>query len=105
MADACVFVMDLDDRRYERETRPMRSHINVGTGTDLSIRELAETIAAVVGFEGALHFDTSKADGAPRKLMDVSRLARLGWKARTGLREGLEATHDWMLRHWGRLRG
>lgn len=104
MADACVFVMGLDDRIYERETRPMRSHINVGTGSDLSIRELAETIAEVVGFEGRLHFDTSKPDGAPRKLLDVSRLERLGWKARTGLHEGLEATYAWMLRHQASLR-
>ena len=97
MAAASVFVMDLPRAAYAAETRPMLSHVNVGTGTDVTIRELAETVAAVVGYEGRLTFDATKPDGAPRKLMDVSRLARLGWTARTGLREGIEGTYAWFL--------
>jgi GDP-L-fucose synthase len=77
----------------------MYSHINVGTGVDVSIRELAEMIAAVVGFRGELVFDRSKPDGAPRKLLDVSRLRRLGWEAHIGLREGLMQTYGWFLAH------
>jgi len=97
MADACLFVMDLDPARYQCETRPMLSHINVGSGTDVSIRELAETVARVTGFEGRLGFDASKPDGAPRKLMDVSRLARLGWRATIDLETGISATYDWFV--------
>ncbi len=77
----------------------MRSHINVGTGTDVTIRELAETLVKVIGYEGTLVFDTTKPDGTPRKLMDVSRLARLGWQAQISLRNGLEATYGWFLAH------
>ena len=91
MAEASVFVMRLDDATYQAHTQPMLSHINVGTGVDCTIRELAETIARVSGFKGRLTWDTSKPDGTPRKLMDVSRLASLGWRARIGLDEGL---HD-----------
>jgi GDP-L-fucose synthase len=97
MADASIFLMNLDKRTYERETQPMLSHINIGTGVDCTIRELAETIAKVVGYGGEVHWDTSKPDGAPRKLMDVSRLERLGWKANVSLEEGLMRTYDWFL--------
>lgn len=76
------------------------SHINVGTGEDLSIEELAETIAEVVGYDGLIEFDTSKPDGTPRKLMDVSRLHDLGWKHRTPLKEGIEKTYEWYLDNW-----
>jgi GDP-L-fucose synthase len=72
----------------------MRSHINVGTGTDVTIRALAEALVQVIGYEGRLVFDTTRPDGTPRKLMDVSRLARLGWKARIGLQDGLGETYD-----------
>ncbi len=91
MAEASLFVMRLDDATYGAHTQPMLSHINVGTGVDCTIRELAETIARVTGFRGRLAFDASKPDGTPRKLMDVSRLAALGWRARIGLEAGL---HD-----------
>lgn len=97
MAEASLFVMDLDVETYQRETQPMLSHINVGTGTDVTIRDLAETVARVTGFQGKLVFDASKPDGAPRKLMDVSRLARLGWTASIGLEQGLRDTYDWFL--------
>ena len=97
MADACVHVMNLDPETYRAHTQPRLSHINVGTGVDVTIRELAETLAEVVGFEGRIEFDTSKPDGMPRKLLDVSLLERLGWKASTDLRTGLERTYDWLL--------
>lgn len=97
MAAASLFVMGLEDDIYQRETQPMLSHINVGSGTDVTIRELAETVARVTGFTGQLVFDASKPDGAPRKLMDVSRLARLGWSASIGLDQGIAGTYDWFL--------
>ena len=75
----------------------MLSHINVGTGQDCTIRELAETIAKVTGFSGELVFDSTKPDGAPRKLMDVSRLELLGWKASVSLEEGLKQAYQWFL--------
>jgi GDP-L-fucose synthase len=92
-AEACVFVMELDKAVYDANTRPMQSHINVGAGEDVSIRELAGLIAEVVGFRGRIEFDASKPDGAPRKLLDVSGLNGLGWCAEIGLREGLTAAH------------
>ncbi|MBK0329297.1 GDP-L-fucose synthase [Rhodobacteraceae bacterium F11138] len=97
MAAASLFVMDLDDDIYARETQPMLSHINVGSGTDVTIRELAEIVARVTGFSGRLVFDATKPDGAPRKLMDVSRLARLGWSATIGLEQGIGETYQWFL--------
>jgi GDP-L-fucose synthase len=89
MAEAAVFVMDLAKTEYERVTRPMLSHINVGSGEDVSIADLARLVARTVGYEGDVAFDPSKPDGAPRKLMDVGRLRALGWKPRVGLEEGL----------------
>lgn len=97
MAEASLFVLDLDDETYQRETEPMLSHINVGSGTDVTIRELAETVAEVTGFKGQLAFDATKPDGAPRKLMDVSRLARLGWTATVPLKDGIRHTYEWFL--------
>lgn len=95
MAAASVHVMELDDATYQANTQPMLSHINVGTGVDCTIGELAKTIASVTGFSGKLTFDTSKPDGAPRKLMDVSRLKSLGWQASIGLEDGLKDAYDW----------
>lgn len=95
MAAACVHVMELPATTYEAHTSPMCSHINVGTGEDCTIRELAETIAQVTGFKGALRFDTSRPDGAPRKLLDVSRIARMGWSHRLSLEDGLHDTYCW----------
>lgn len=97
MAAASIHVMNLDPASYARETEPMMSHINVGTGVDCSIKELTETVAKVVGFEGAIEWDSSKPDGTPRKLMDVSRLERLGWRYVVGLEEGLQRTYAWFL--------
>jgi GDP-L-fucose synthase len=85
MAAASVHLMELDEDTYRASTPPMLSHINVGTGHDCTIRELAETIARVTGFHGSLVFDASKPDGTPRMLLDVSRLKALGWEARIAL--------------------
>ena len=97
MAEASLFVMGLDEDIYQRETEPMLSHINVGCGEDISILELAQLVARVTGFEGEILTDPSKPDGTPRKLMDVSRLARLGWTAKVGLEEGVRGTYEWFL--------
>ncbi len=97
MAAASVFVMDLDNVTYKANTQPMLSHINVGTGIDCTIRELAETLAKVTGFTGNLNFDASKPDGTMRKLMDVSRLAALGWQASISLEDGLTNAYRWYL--------
>lgn len=99
MASASLHVMNLDQDTYEQNTDPMLSHINVGTGVDCTIRELAETLADVTGFDGNLEFDASKPDGTPRKLMDVSKLARLGWTASIELKDGLKSTYEWYLDH------
>ena len=90
LADALVFLM----KAYSEE-----GHINVGTGADVSIKELAELVAEVVGFEGGFTFDATKPDGTPRKLLDVGKLRRLGWQAETDLREGLRRTYEWYLRN------
>lgn len=97
MAAASLFVLGLDEETYQKNTLPMLSHINVGTGVDVTIREMAETMKRVVGFEGDLVFDTSKPDGAPRKLIDVSRLTAMGWRYSIDLEEGLQKTYDWFL--------
>jgi GDP-L-fucose synthase len=104
MAAASIHVMNLDKGTYEANTQPMLSHINVGTGVDCTIRELAETMKKVVGFEGKLTFDTTKPDGTPRKLMDVSRLKDLGWQCSLSLEEGLEKTYSWYLSSEEKLR-
>lgn len=94
MAAACVHVMNLDMASYDRHVLPMQSHINVGTGSDITICELAESIAHAVGYSGEFSFDTSKPDGAPRKLMDSARLNALGWRAEVGLAQGLAAAYQ-----------
>jgi GDP-L-fucose synthase len=105
MAAASVYVMGLNNDTYDVNTQPMLSHINVGTGVDCTIRELAETMKRVVGFEGKLVFDASKPDGTPRKLMDVSRLRALGWQASISLESGLQQTYSWFLANQEVLRG
>jgi len=97
MAAASIHVMQLDNEIYQDNTEPMLSHINVGTGVDCSIRELAETLKKIVGFSGELTFDVTKPDGTARKLMDVSRLDQLGWKANISLEQGLTDTYQWFL--------
>lgn len=97
LASASIHVMNLGKDVYETHTTPMLSHINVGTGIDCSIKELAETLATVTGFTGSLSFDQTKPDGAPRKLLDVSRLNSLGWKSKINLQEGLSSTYRWFM--------
>jgi GDP-L-fucose synthase len=104
MAAASVHVMNLPRAAYQQHTQPMLSHINVGTGVDCTIRELAETIAKVTGFKGRLVWDSNKPDGTPRKLMDVSRLQGLGWKASISLEEGLFDAYRWFLAHFSQAR-
>lgn len=99
MASASLHVMNLDHSVYVANTDPMLSHINVGTGVDCTIRELAETMMEITGFEGSLKWDSSKPDGTPRKLMDVEKLKALGWTASISLRDGLEQTYQWYLNH------
>lgn len=97
MAAASLYVLELDDGTYLANTKPMLSHINVGTGVDVTIREMAETMKRVVGFQGELKFDASKPDGAPRKLIDVSRLSSMGWNYSVDLEDGLKRTYEWYL--------
>ena len=94
MASACVHVMDLPKAAYDGITHPMQSHINVGSGEDLSILELARLVKHVVGYQGEIELDTSKPDGAPRKLLDVVRLKSLGWAPQTALLEGIRLAYD-----------
>ncbi|WP_102360450.1 GDP-L-fucose synthase [Vibrio breoganii] len=104
MAAASIFVMNLDEMIYQSNTEAMLSHINVGTGVDCTIRELVETVAKVVGFEGEVVFDATKPDGAPRKLMNVDRLANLGWRYSIDLEQGLAKTYQWFLENQSSFR-
>ena len=99
MAEASLFVLGLDEATYRANTRPMLSHINVGTGEDVSIAELAALLGQVTGYNGRVAFDRTRPDGTPRKLLDVSRLAAMGWEARIGLEEGVGQTYRWFLDH------
>ena len=104
LADACVYVMGLNREILQQETEPDTSHLNIGTGEDLTIRELAETMAEVVGYRGELEFDSTKPDGTPRKLLDVGRMQRLGWSYQIDLQSGLEATYRWFTEHIAEVR-
>ena len=99
MADGCVFVMESDDDTLAETllNYPDPCFLNLGTGVDVTIRELAETVKAVVGYEGGLEFDSSKPDGTMRKLLNVSRAKGMGWEAKVSLREGIEKTYRWFL--------
>ena len=97
MAEASIFVLELDKAIYDANTKPMLSHINIGTGLDVTIRELAETIKLVVGFNGELKFDSNRPDGVKRKLVDISRLSSMGWNFSESLEDGLRKTYTWYL--------
>ncbi|SIS92887.1 GDP-L-fucose synthase [Thalassolituus maritimus] len=99
MAAASIFVANVSDEIYQSCTEPMLSHINVGTGVDCTISEMAHTMAEVVGYKGKITFDTTKPDGAPRKLMNVDTLKKLGWTYNIELKEGLASTYEWFLEH------
>ncbi len=105
MAAASIHVMELAQEVLQEYTQPMLSHINVGTGVDCTIRELAQTIAQVVGYKGRVVFDSSKPDGTPRKLLDVTRLHQLGWYHEISLEAGLASTYQWFLENQQRYRG
>ena len=104
MAAACLHVMGLSKECYQSSTEPMLSHLNVGTGEDVTIRELAETIQHVVGYQGEIIWDSSKPDGSPRKLMDISKLKSLGWQPQIALTEGLVSTYHWFIEHQGEFK-
>ena len=95
MASGSVYFMNLDKNKYSLHTLPMLSHVNIGSGIDCTIKELAETIAKISGYKGKLTFDKTKQDGAPRKLMDNSRMHLLGWKPSINLKNGIESTYKW----------
>ena len=97
MAEASLFVLELDDKTYQANTKPMLSHINVGTGKDVTICEMAEIMKEVIGFKGKLTFGTTKPDGAPRKLIDVTRLSDMGWEYSVDIKDGLSKTYEWYL--------
>ncbi|APC91348.1 MULTISPECIES: GDP-L-fucose synthase [Francisella] len=104
MASACIYVMSIDRDFYAKFTDPMCSHINIGTGIDCSIKELAELISKVVGFNGDIIFDKTKPDGTPRKLLDVSKINKLGWQASISLEQGLRNTYNWYLQNQNNFR-
>ena len=95
MAEACIFVMNMAPDLYASNTKPMMSHINIGSGKDCTIKTLAETISKVVGFSGQIIWDTSMPDGTPRKLMNVGLINSLGWSASIELEEGIKSTYEW----------
>ena len=100
MAEACLFIHNIDKKIFEKQTKKQLSHINIGTGIDLTIKELAQTIKEVVGYKGRIIFDTTKPDGTPRKLLNVDLIKKLGWKAQTKLIDGLTLSyHDYLLRN------
>ena len=104
MAAASIFVMNLDKRIYDQQTAPMLSHINVGFGSDVTIKALAETISEIVGYEGFISFDHTKLDGMPKKLMDSGRLNSLGWQAQVNLKDGLAKAYQDYLKNSKTLR-
>ena len=97
MAQASLFVLELDEEDYKANTQPMLSHINVGTGKDVTIREMAEIMKKVVDYKGKVKFDVTKLDGSPRKLIDITRLKRMGWEYSVDLKEGLDETYEWYM--------
>ena len=104
MADASVFVMQLDNETYRKNSQMMLSHINVGTGEDITIRELAKMIKEVTGYQGKINFDVSKPDGPKRKLLQVDRIKSMGWEAKIDLKEGLTDTYQWFLENIEHIR-
>lgn len=105
MASACAHVMGLDRVYYDEHTGPMLSHVNVGSGVDCEIRELSKLISRVVGFKGKIVFDSTKPDGAPRKLLNVELIKSFGWKASISLEKGIESTYRWFLDNQADFRG
>ena len=105
MADVSIYIMDIDKKILESEVDPMLSHINIGTGTDITIKDVAQIVKEVVGFYGEIVFNTKMSDGTKRKLLDISKLERLGWKSVITLKDGLKETYEWFLENNKKLRG
>ena len=100
MAAASIFVHELDQQTFENNTQKMQSHINIGTGIDVTIKELVQSVKEVVGYDGNVIFDSKRPDGSPRKLMNIDLLKKLGWKAQINLRSGLSISYtDYLLKH------
>jgi GDP-L-fucose synthase len=99
MAEASLFILELDEKTYQDNTKKMLSHINIGTGMDITIKEIARIIKRIVGFDGEIIFDKTKPDGPIRKLVDVSRLSKMGWSYSIDLEDGLEKTYKWYNKH------
>ena len=104
LADAALFIMNLPKEKLAERIDEMRSHINVGSGTDISIKELANLVKEIVGFSGEIVWDDKMPDGTPRKLLDVSLLAGLGWRSKTDIKQGMEATYKWFIANESNLR-
>jgi GDP-L-fucose synthase len=104
MAKAAIFIMNLDLSIYQSKTRSMLSHVNIGSGVDCTIKQLVETISDVIGYQGGIIWDTSKPDGTPRKLMDISRIESMGWRPTIELREGLRMTYSWYLENLEKIK-
>jgi GDP-L-fucose synthase len=100
MAAASLYVFEIDEEAYKANTKPMLSHINLGTGKDVTIRELAETMKKIVGYKGKITYDLMRPDGAPRKLIYTSRLSTIGWKYSVDLEDGLAKTYEWYLENF-----
>ncbi len=104
MADASIHIMDIDKKILESEVDPMLSHINIGTGVDITIKDVAMTVKDVVGFTGKVTFNTKMQDGTKRKLLDVSKMKNLGWSSKISLKDGIQKTYDWFLANYNKLR-
>lgn len=104
MVAACVHVMNTPLEQYQQVTTTMQSHLNIGTGEEVTIQILAQLICEVIGYQGQLSFNPQKPDGTPRKVLDISRLHRLGWQYQISLKQGLKQTYSWYLKHQGQLR-
>jgi GDP-L-fucose synthase len=105
MADASIHIMDIDKKILESEVDPMLSHINIGTGIDITITDVAQTVKEVVGFCGEIVFNVKMPDGTIRKLLDVSKIENLGWMPTIALKDGLKETYEWFLENNKKLRG
>ena len=104
MADASIYIMNLNKKLLEKEISPMLSHINIGTGVDITIKDVAQIVKEVVGFYGEIVFNTKMPDGTERKLLDVSKIENLGWKHTIALKDGLKGIYEWFLANNERLR-
>jgi GDP-L-fucose synthase len=104
MAAACIYVMNTPLEQYQHVTTAMQSHLNIGTGEEVTIQALAQLMCEVIGYEGKLIFNLEKPDGTPRKVLDISRLHQLGWQHQISLKQGLKQTYLWYLNHQGQLR-